>query len=65
MGDWIVRMELIGSSTCVLSWKLCENGERALVWVYAGCDDVDFSNKIKGNGNLFVKLNIHDLNHCS
>jgi len=34
---------------------LCKNGEGALVWVYAHCDDVDFNNKIKGNKSLITE----------
>jgi hypothetical protein len=49
-------VELVGSFAYVLNWKLCKNGEVALVWVYVGCDDVDFNNEIEGNILLITKI---------
>jgi hypothetical protein len=73
MGDRIIRVELVGSFACVLSLKLCKNGKGVIVWVYVGCNDVDFNNKVEGNKLLITKLkkkkmrwpqNFENLNRC-
>ncbi len=53
VGDWIIRVELVSYYACVC----CARMEKGLwFWVYASCDDVDFSNKIEGNKLLISEI---------
>ncbi len=55
-GDKVIRVELSKFDACVLRWKLYKNGEKVLVWGYAGSDNMTFSNNIKGNRLLELRM---------
>ncbi len=55
-GDRIIRVELFGVTTCVLSWRLCKSGDRILRWVYASADEISFSIRIVGNRVLAIEM---------
>jgi len=56
VGDKIIKLELTGHTTCILSWKLYRSVQGNLVWAYASFDDIHFNNKIEGNQVLAMKL---------
>jgi hypothetical protein len=55
-GDKVIRVELSKFDACVLRWKLYKNGEKVLVWGYASFDNTTFSNNIKGNMLLELRM---------
>jgi hypothetical protein len=55
-GDRIIRVELFGITTCVLSWRLCKSGDRILRWVYVGADEISFSSRIDDNRVLTIEI---------
>ncbi len=40
----------------MLNWKLYNNGEGRLNWIYIGADKISFSSKIEGNQILVMKV---------
>jgi len=55
-GDKVIKVELFKFVACVLRWKLYKNGKRVLVWGYEGYDNITFSNSIKGNRLLELRM---------
>lgn len=55
-GDRVIRVDLSKFATYVLRWRLCKNGERVIVWGYEGYDTTTFSNNIKGNRLLELRM---------
>jgi hypothetical protein len=55
-GDRINRVEFLRFVACVLSWRLCHNGEGVLSWAYAGSNEINFNGKFEGNRMLEVEI---------
>jgi hypothetical protein len=51
-------LEFFGNEGHVLSWKLCRNGKGVLVWVFAGLDDIQFTNKVDNNRTMALKIKV-------